>query len=105
MAAVRQGRDNYDLVVGKTRSVHDQYTEGLIELAEPAGRRRRINLKVHVFNDGVAFRYEIPRQPGWDSYRLVDEGSCFGVVGDPVVMASFRRGLRRRMRGCIGGGG
>jgi alpha-glucosidase len=93
LASIRQGEDNYDLVVGKTKSVHDVYMEGLIELEEKAGRRRRINFYVRVFNDGVAFRYQIPHQPGWGSYSLVDEGSTFRVVGDPVVMASFREGF------------
>jgi alpha-glucosidase len=62
-------------------------------LEEKAGQRRRINFVVRVFNDGVAFRYEIPEQMGWKSYSLVDEASCFRVVGDPVVMASFREGF------------
>ena len=87
--AVRKGRDDYSLVVGKTREVHDEYNEGVIGLVEKAGLRRRVNLVVRVFNDGVAFRYEIPEQAGWSSYSLVDEGSSFRVVGDPMMMASF----------------
>jgi alpha-glucosidase len=92
-AVISRGEDNYDLVVGKTKSVHDGYTEGLILLEEKAGQRRRINFEVRVFNDGVAFRYQIPDQKGWNSYSLVDEGSSFRVVGDPLVMASFREGF------------
>ncbi len=87
------GEDNYQLVVGKTKSVHDQYVQAVISLEEKAGLRRRVNFVVRVFNDGVAFRYEIPEQAGWTSYSLVDEGSTFRVAGDPMVMASFREGF------------
>lgn len=90
---VTQGEDNYELVVGKTNAVHDKYIQAMIRLEEKAGQRRRINFEVRVFNDGVAFRYEIPEQAGWTSYSLVDEGSSFKVVGDPVVTASFREGF------------
>jgi alpha-glucosidase len=65
----------------------------LIVLEERAGRRRKINFEVRVFNDGVAFRYQIPEQAAWTSYSLVDEGSTFRVVGDPMLMASFREGF------------
>src|SRR5580658_1898070 len=36
LVSIGQRENNYDLVVGKTRSVHDVYTEGLIELEEKA---------------------------------------------------------------------
>jgi alpha-glucosidase len=92
-AVITRGEDNYDLVVGKAKSVHDRYMQAVIPLEEKAGRRRRINFVVRVFNDGVAFRYEIPAQAGWTAYSLVDEGTTFRIVGDPMVMASFREGF------------
>lgn len=92
-AVVTDGDDNYNLVVGKAKSVHDRYRQAVIPLVERGGKRRRIDFVVRVFNDGVAFRYEIPEQAGWASYRLFDEGSSFRVKGDPMVMASFREGF------------
>jgi alpha-glucosidase len=92
-AVVTQGEDHYELVVGKTKAVHDRYVQVAIPLEERAGPRRKVNLVVRVFNDGVAFRYEIPEQPGWANYSLVDEGSSFRVVGNPVVLATFREGF------------
>src|SRR5580692_3647320 len=87
------GEDNYTLVVGKTKLVHDQYVQAVIPLEEKERLRRKINFIVRVFNDGVAFRYEVPAQAGWTSYSLLDEGSTFRVVGDPIVMATFREGF------------
>jgi alpha-glucosidase len=88
-----EGEDKYELVVGKTKSVHDVYSQAVIPLEEKEGQRRKINFVVRVFNDGVAFRYEIPEQAGWTSISLVDEASTFRVAGDPSVMASFREGF------------
>jgi alpha-glucosidase len=92
-AVVNAGEDNYELVVGKTKAVHDRYTQAVIRLEEKEGLRRKVNFVVRVFNDGVAFRYEIPEQAGWSAYGLVDEASTFRVIGDPMVMASFREGF------------
>ena len=89
----REGEDKYDLVVGKTKSVHDFYREAEIPLEERAGRRRRVNLLVRVFNDGVAFRWELTGQSNWSSYSLTDENSSFRLAGDPVVLASFLPGF------------
>jgi alpha-glucosidase len=89
----REGEDRYDLVVGKTKSVHDFYREVEIPLEERSGRRRRITLLVRVFNDGMAFRWELPGQKNWSSYSLTDENSCFRLAGDPVVLASFLPGF------------
>ncbi|HEV2354641.1 MAG TPA: glycoside hydrolase family 97 protein [Puia sp.] len=86
---VSEGADDYALVVGKTSSVHDRYRQAVIPLVE----RMRINLEIRVFNDGLAFRWMIPAQDGRDSINLLDEGSCFRVVGNPLVMATYREGF------------
>ncbi|MBS1661898.1 MAG: glycoside hydrolase family 97 protein [Bacteroidetes bacterium] len=84
----REGEDNYELIVGKTKFVHDRYKEVEIPLQERTGHRRRINFIVRVFNDGVAFRYVFPVQDSWKSYQLIAENTCFRLAGDPEVMAS-----------------
>jgi len=89
----RRGEDSSDLEDGKTKSEHDVYRGAVIPLAERAGRRRRAHLLVRVFNDGVAFRWELPGQRDWTMYSLTDESSCFRLAGDPMVMASFLPGF------------
>ncbi|HZE85595.1 MAG TPA: glycoside hydrolase family 97 protein [Puia sp.] len=88
-----EGEDNYSLVVGKTSSVHDRYRQVEIPLQERGGNRRLINLIVRAFNDGLAFRYEFPKQDGWSSYLLTDERTSFRMSGDPVALASFLPGF------------
>jgi alpha-glucosidase len=87
----REGEDNYELVVGKTKAVHDRYREVEIPLVE--GKGRQINFVVRVFNDGLAFRYVLPKQAGWTSYSLTDEHSSFRLAGDPMLLASFLPGF------------
>ena len=56
----KNGTDDYNLLVGKTRHVYDQYKEVTIPLKEKKAPFREIDFVVRVFNDGLAFRYEYP---------------------------------------------
>lgn len=77
--------ETYELVVGKTKKVRDQHREVIIPLIEGGGAKRQINLVMRVFDDGVAFRYEFPKQKNWLSYTLIDENSTFNIAGNPRV--------------------
>ncbi|HTS45115.1 MAG TPA: glycoside hydrolase family 97 N-terminal domain-containing protein, partial [Puia sp.] len=79
------GEDNYELVVGKTKTVHDYYKEMVIPLQESSSKK--INLIVRAFNDGLAFRYEFPKQENWSDIVLTDERNTFHLVGNPGVHA------------------
>jgi len=81
--------ETYELVVGKTGVARDQHREVLLPLQQRKGIKRKINLRVRAFNDGVAFRYEIPRQEGWSSYEMLDENSTWNIAGDPLVRCLF----------------
>lgn len=87
---IRQGKpfykdttEEYDLLTGKASHVTAHYKEVLIPLTEASGKR--MNIRVRVFDDGIAFRYEFPQQAGWASYTLLDENTTFKLAGDPVV--------------------
>jgi alpha-glucosidase len=79
--------EKYELVVGKTKSVDDHYREAIIPLEETVAPFRHIDIVVRVFNDGLAFRYEIPKQSAWLSYALTDEHTEFALTGNPMVRA------------------
>lgn len=80
-AQLKQIDECYDLPVGKVKTVRDQHREVVIPLVEQSGLKRQVNLAVWVFNDGVAFRYEFPKQINWSSYVLTDENSQFNITG------------------------
>ncbi|MEJ5996361.1 glycoside hydrolase family 97 protein [Pedobacter sp. Du54] len=84
-AVFSQADENYDLVVGKTKTVHYQYKQVIIPLIEKKENGKTINLVVRAFNDGLAFRYEFPKQSNWDSYILTEEKSHFNLSQNPKI--------------------
>lgn len=86
---VREIDETYELVVGKVKTARNHCREAIIPFVEKAGIRRQINLVVRVFDDGVAFRYEFPKQSNWSSYTLTDENTLFRLTQNPTVRALF----------------
>ena len=85
----RDTTEDYTLVVGKTTQVHTRYREVSLPLEQTAAPYKKINLVVRAFDDGIAFRYELPLQKDWSSYTLLDENTSFMPSGDPLVHALF----------------
>jgi alpha-glucosidase len=85
----RDTSEDYDLVVGKTSHVHIRYKEVTIPLQEYLSPFRKINFIVRIFNDGLAFRYQIPEQKNFSSFTLLDENTTFNLTGNPEVHALF----------------
>ena len=83
------GEDNYELVVGKNKKVHEYFKEVSIPLKEKLAPERKINLVVRAYNDGLAFRYEFPEQKNWTSFSLTDENTSFNIVGNPTLLTMF----------------
>jgi alpha-glucosidase len=83
-AKFRDGVEDYELVVGKTRKVHDSYREAIIPL-ESETKDAKVNLVVRAFNDGLGLRYEFVSVKGQDSLVLTDEKTTFRFNGDPVA--------------------
>ena len=74
------GMEDYTLLQGKASKVHERYKEAEIAM---------IYLRVRVFNDAVAFRYEIPAQKTWDNYSLTEEHTNFNLSGNPMSRIAF----------------
>ncbi len=84
----RSQRDQtYAINPGKTSTARDHYREAVISLEEQSEPRRRLNLIFRAYDDGVAFRYQIPRQPALPELVITSEHSTFSFVGDPKAYA------------------
>ena len=81
--------DSYELIVGKTKMVHEHYKEVIIPLEENIPPFRKINLITRVFDDGLAFRYEFPEQKNSSSFVLADENTSFKFVDNPSLLTLF----------------
>jgi len=81
----RDTTEDYELVVGKAKQIHSHYKEVTIPLEETLSPYRKINFIVRAFDDGLAFRYQIPQQKNWSNFTLLDENTTFKLSGDPIV--------------------
>ncbi len=86
---LREGKEQYELITGKTKQVSESYNEAIVPLEETVSPFRQIQLVVRVFNDGVAFRYELPSQKNWTSFQLLEENTSFHFNSNPTVHTLF----------------
>src|SRR5262245_14225458 len=69
----RSRRETYNQFPGKRREVTDFCTETVVGLRQTGFRRRRWELVLRSYDDGVAFRYRFPAQDGWDKLVIAQE--------------------------------
>lgn len=58
---------------GEKRLIENRYEELLVQLEESNGEKKKMNLRIKLYNDGFGFRYEIPEQQGVSEMVIVDE--------------------------------
>lgn len=90
----RRAHDSwYGLAVGKASRARDRYRELSVSLRERAGARRGLRLTFRAYDEGVAFRYQIPAREGPREFELVDERSEFRFAGNhlswPMRLRTF----------------
>jgi alpha-glucosidase len=68
---------------GEVARVHDHHHELAVAVEETAPPNRRFTVRVRAFNDGVAFRYEVPAQPGLGAFEISGELTEFSLVDNP----------------------
>lgn len=58
---------------GEFRFIQDHHNELTVKLKEKRGEKRLLNIIFRVFNDGVGFRYQFPKQENLDSLVIINE--------------------------------
>ena len=84
---VRQADETYALTTGKSGRARDHYREETVHLEESGGARRRFDVVVRAYDDGIAFRYRVPRQPALTDFFVRAELTEFRPVGAPNATA------------------
>jgi len=83
--------EDYDLITGKTSKVHSESNRIIVPVTEKSGAKRTLDIEIRVFNDGVAFRYVIPKQDQWAAnVNITDETDSFNLTQNPLVTAMYR---------------
>lgn len=67
---------------GRRRMISDHYRELKLTLRESADAPNQFNLFVRAYDNGIALRYEIPRQPGLETFIVTDERTEFVFPSD-----------------------
>ena len=65
---------------GEYRSIRNRYNELTVSLDEKSGDKRRMTVVFRVYDDGVGFRYEIPKHAKLTRANIADELTEFNVA-------------------------
>lgn len=68
---------------GEVARVRNHYHELAVSVEEAAAPGRRLEVIVRAFDDGIAFRYQVPEQRGFESFELTAELTEFALATDP----------------------
>lgn len=77
--------ETWEMPWGEQRSVRNHYNELIVNLEEQSEAKRRLNITFRVFDDGIGFRYELPKQANIDTVLITDENTEFHLTGDHRV--------------------
>jgi glucan 1,4-alpha-glucosidase len=74
--------DTWNPVWGEQSTIRNNYNELLVTLVQQAHNNRQINIRFRLFNDGLGFRYEFPRQEHLNYFIIKEEHTQFNLAGD-----------------------
>lgn len=72
------------LLWGKSRQIRDYCNEAEVQLQTNAGMKWTLQLRA--YDDGVAFRYGLPRSAEPSNVVIEDESTEFRLAGDPTIL-------------------
>ncbi|MBQ2622955.1 glycoside hydrolase family 97 protein [Candidatus Saccharibacteria bacterium] len=75
----KKHEETIELQWGEDRYINNNYNETSFYLSEEKEQKRIFTLRFRVFNNAIAFRYEIPPQPKFRQITIKDELTEFNV--------------------------
>jgi hypothetical protein len=73
--------ESWKPVMGEQSSIVNHYNELKVFLKQ-SGTNRKLNIIFKIYDEGVAFRYEFPKQVNLNYFIVSDEKSEFNLTGD-----------------------
>lgn len=77
-----QTDETWKMPWGEKRVVVNKYNQANIQLEEKTGLHRQMNIIFKVYNDGIGFRYEFPKQENLVDVEILEENTEFNLAGD-----------------------
>lgn len=72
---------------GARRNVRDHFNQLTVSLRERQAPHRRVDVVFRAYDQGVAFRYFLPKQEGLDKFTIASENSGFALASDGFAYA------------------
>ena len=83
-----QHRETWTPVIGEQETYPDNYNEMRVSLRETIYPERRLDIVFRAYDEGFAFRYELPDQPGFETVTLTSELTEFSFPKKSSVWES-----------------
>ncbi|GAB4160195.1 MAG: glycoside hydrolase family 97 protein [Winogradskyella sp.] len=80
--SIKEFNDTWQMPWGEQLQVTNHYNELRVELEEIAALQRKLNVVFKVYDDGLGFRYEFPKQEGWTEALIKEEQTEFNLTED-----------------------
>ena len=75
-------KETWEPLWGQESSIKNEFNELIVKLEEEKAPNRKINIHFKAFNDGIAFRYEVPEQENLKDFIIIDEKTTFNFTED-----------------------
>ncbi len=76
-------------VYAETNSIRDNYNQLVVNMQETIAPGRLLQLTFRAYNEGVAFSYTLPSQPGFEGATNLTEQTEFRFTGDYTTWATY----------------
>ncbi len=73
--------ESWKPVLGEVAEIKNHYNQGIFHLQQE-GTGRKLDIVFRVFDEGIAFRYDFPKQKDLNYFVISDEKSQFNLTGD-----------------------
>lgn len=77
--------DTWEPIMGEEKTIRNNYNELLVTLAQDEPKGRHIRIRFRLFNDGLGFRYEFPKQDELKYFIIKEEHTEFNLTGDHKI--------------------
>ncbi|WP_372800824.1 glycoside hydrolase family 97 protein [Lutibacter sp.] len=82
---IRSFNETWEMPWGEQKEVENKYNELKVELQETSELNRKLNIVFRIYDDGVGFRYEFPKQKKLEEVFITEENTAFNLTGNHKV--------------------
>ncbi len=80
--------ETWERVWGRSKTVQNNYFELTLNYEEIDSPNRKLDILVRAYDDGIAFRYNLPEQPGLEQFKISSENISFNFSDTHTIWAA-----------------